>query len=159
MARHHAIAATSNAIRLLLEDASTSSEWTGLDVRLVQAEDLQQPATKTRLTIFLYRVIPSTARRERPPGGVQRPTAIPLELHYLVTACAAEATTAQELLGWAISVLHDTPVIEGDAPDGSRVELAWDPLTPAELAAIWQVAPQTRSPSAAYVARGVALGA
>jgi hypothetical protein len=175
MARYHAIAATSNAIRLLLENASATSEWAGHGFPLVQAEDLQKPlegATKPKLSIFLYRVLLSTARRDRGPrlgpDGLHYRPSIPLDLHYLVTAWASEAKTAHQLLGWAIRVLDDTPVIPTGllnayqvgltvfGPD-ETVELVWNPLSLTDLSDLWQVASQNQAPSACYVARSVAL--
>jgi hypothetical protein len=177
MARYHAIAATSNAIRLLLENAAATSEWSGGDFALFQADDLQKPlegTTKPKLSVYLYRVALSTARRDRglriDADGRQYRPSIPLDLHYLVTAWASEARTAQQLLGWAIRVLEDTPVLPASllnayqaglnvfAPD-ETVELVWEPLTLVDLYDIWQVSTRSQAPSAAYVARMVQLDA
>ena len=64
---------------------------------LYQADDLQKPidTSKPKVSIYLYRVLLSTARRDRgprlgPDGRRYRPS-IPLDLHYLVTAWAADA--------------------------------------------------------------------
>lgn len=175
MARYHAIAATSNAIRLLLENASATSEWAGHGFPIVQAEDLQKPlegATKPKVSVYLYRVLLSTVRRDRGPrlgpDGLHYRPSIPLDLHYLVTAWASEAKTAHQLLGWAIRVLDDTPVIPTGLlnayqsgltvfePD-ETVELVWSPLSVSDLNDIWQVSAQNQAPSASYVARMVAL--
>jgi Pvc16 N-terminal domain len=174
MARYHGIAATSNAIRLLLENAGATSELSGGSVDLYQAEQLQKPldGTKPKLSVYLYRVVLSTVRRDRgfrigPDGQRYRPS-IPLDLHYLVTAWSSDAKRAHQLLGWAIRVLDDTPVLpvgllnsyqaglDVFAPD-ETVELVWEPLSLTDLYDIWQVSQQAQAPSASYVARMVML--
>jgi Pvc16 N-terminal domain len=174
MARYHGIAATSNAIRLLLENAAATSEWSGGSFELYQAEQLQKPldGTKPKLSVYLYRILLSTVRRDRgfrigPDGRRYRPS-IPLDLHYLVTAWSSDAKTAHQLLGWAIRVLDDTPVLpvgllnayqaglEVFAPD-ETVELVWEPLSLTDLYDIWQVSQQNQAPSASYIARMVQL--
>lgn len=174
MATHHAIAATTNAIRLLLEHAAATSEWATGAFAVAQADDLQKPieAGKAKVTIHLHRVALSTARRDRGPrvgrdGQRYRPS-LPVDLHYLVSAWSADARTAQQLLGWAIRRLDDTPVIPTGllnayqagltvfAPD-ETVELVWEPLSLSDLHDVWQVATQSQAPSATYVARMVRL--
>jgi hypothetical protein len=174
MASHHAIAATSNAIRRVLENAAASSEWSSAGFELYQADNLQKPvdASKPKVSVYLYRVLLSTVRRDRGPrtgldGRRYRPS-IPLDLHYLVTAWSSDAKTAHQLLGWAIRVLEDTPVLptallntyqaglEVFAP-GETVELVWEPMPVTDLYDIWQVSSQNQAPSAAYIARSVAL--
>ena len=175
MARHHGIAAASNDIKLLLENAAaTDPDWAGTSVDLYQADDLQKPmeGTKPTISVYLYRVVLSSVRRDRgvrraPDGRVFRPS-IPLDLHYLVTAWSSDATTAQELLGWAIRTLEDTPIVPVGLLNayrsgltvfdvGETLELVWEPLSLTDLYDIWQVSQQHQAPSASYVARMVQL--
>jgi hypothetical protein len=174
MARHHAIAATSTAIRLLLENAAAVSEWSGADVALYQATDLQDPVkgTQPKVSVYLYRVLLSSVRRDRGArigtDGIRYRPSLPLDLHYLVSAWSADARTAHQLLGWAMRVLDDTPILptgllnayqaglEVFAPD-ETVELVWQPLTISDLNDVWQVSTQHQAPSATYIARMVLL--
>ncbi len=174
MASYHAIAATSNALRLLLESAAATSEWSGGNFEVTQAQQLQKPpgGATPKVSIYLYRVVLSTARRDRgprvAPDGVRYRASIPLDLHYLVTAWSSEARTAHQLLGWTIRVLDDTPVLPSAllnayqsgrtvfAPD-ETVELLWEPLSLNDLSDLWQFAQQNQAPSASYRARMVAL--
>jgi len=174
MARYHAIAATSNAVRLLLENAAATSEWSGGSFELYQAGELQKPleGTKPKVSVYLYRVLLSTVRRDRGhrvgPDGLRYRPSIPLDLHYLVTAWSSDAKTAHQLLGWSIRVLEDTPVIpvgllnayqaglEVFGPD-ETVELVWEPLSLTDLYDIWQVSSQNQAPSASYIARMVQI--
>jgi hypothetical protein len=174
VARHQAIAATSTAIRALLDNAAPMSEWPAASFDLYQADDMQAPfdGTQPHVSIYLYRVLLSSVRRDRGPrigpDGVRYRASIPLDLHYLVTAWGTDARTSQQLLGWVIRVLDDTPIIPTGllnayqagvdvfAPD-ETVELLWQPLTITDLNDIWQVSAQNQSPSACYVARMVLL--
>lgn len=174
MARFHAIAATSSALRVLLENAAGGSGLPTTAVELYQADDLQKPldTAKPKVSIYLYRVLVSTVRRDRGPrlgpDGLHYRPSIPVDLHYLVTAWASEAKTAHQLLGWAIRVLDDTPVLPAGLlntyqaglrvfePD-ENVELIWNPLSLTDLYDIWQVSAQNQAPSASYIARMVQL--
>jgi hypothetical protein len=174
MARYHAIAATSNAIRLLLENAAATSEWSNAGFELYQADDLQHPVdtNKPKVSVYLYRILLSSVRRDRGPrigrDGVHYQPSIPLDLHYLITAWSSDAKTAHQLLGWAIRMLADTPVLpvgllnaytagtEVFAAD-ETVELVWESLSLTDLYDIWHVSTQHQAPSASYIARMVAL--
>src|SRR5262245_16354268 len=174
MARYHAIAAASNAILKLLENAAATSEWSGAGFDLYQADDLQKPLdnAKPKVSVYLYRVLLSSVRRDRGPrlgpDGLHYRPSIPVDLHYLVTAWSSDAKTAHELLGWAIRVLDDTPVIPTGLLNSYRsglqvfesdetVELVFEPLSLTDLYDIWQVAQQHQAPSASYIARMVRL--
>ena len=155
MAKYQAIAATSNAIRLILENAALGSEWSDANVELFQADKLQSPisATKARVSIYLYRVLLSTVRRDRGPrigqdGRIYQPS-LPVDLHYLITAWSQDPATAHRLLGWAFTVLQETPVLPtavlnayqaGVFEDNETVEFVWNPLSQSDLSDLWQVA-------------------
>jgi hypothetical protein len=170
MATNKAIAATSAAIVGLLADAQRDPTLPGFTVNLYQAEQLQKPAEGVVVSVYLYRVNLSVTRRDRglrtTPDGTYL-ASIPLDLHYLVTPWSSEADTAHRLMGWAVSVLNDTPVIPttllNDFPDSDvfgqneQVELVWEPLSLQDLYDVWQVATQQAAPSASYVAREVMI--
>ena len=67
------------------------------------------------LSLYLHRIVVSTEHRNRRPrtgpDGIRPRPAVPLDLHYLLTAWAADAIKQQRLLGWAIRVLADTPTL------------------------------------------------
>lgn len=172
MATNRAIAATSAAISTLLTAESLRDpQLPRCTVSLYQAEQLQKPAEGVVISVYLYRVALSVVRRDRGLRVAADGTylaSIPLDLHYLVTAWSASADTSQRLLGWAVSVLNDTPVIPASllntfpdsAPvfgDDEQVELVWEPLSLTDLYDVWQVAAQRAAPSASYVARSVLI--
>lgn len=175
MAGTDAIAATTDAIRALLDGAAKdTAAFSNVTVSIFQSDNLQtqlSSETKATLSVLLHRISVSPARRNVPvrigPLGERYRPAIPLDLYYLVTAWAGEARIAQRLLGWAVRILEDTPILPsallnengwaGTFSADETVELTWAPLTPSDEFDIWQVAQNNQQPSASYVARTVAI--
>jgi hypothetical protein len=174
MASSAAIGATSDAILTLLQRAARDDpDWKTLSLRQYQSSDLQSAlSTDTPLTlsIFLYRVALSAGLRNVPVHYVNqqpRRPAIPVDLFYLITAWASDATMQQKLLGWAIRTIEDACTLPSNllnegawggvfAPN-ETVELVWHVLTMQEEYDLWQIAQTNQQPSASYVARTVAL--
>lgn len=67
---------------------------------------------RAQLNVFLYLVTPHTLLRLEGNGGSPPPLA--LDLHYLITAYGAQDYQTEILLGHAIELLHERPVIERD---------------------------------------------
>lgn len=175
MATYPAIASTTNAIRLILDNALATSEFAATtDVELHQSLQLQKAVegVQSKLSIYLYRVALSSVRRHIGPtvtetGDLLRP-AIPLDLYYLITAWAADPRKQHQLLGWTIRVLEDTSTIptsllnahQAGRPifrPGETVELVWQPLSLQELSDVWEVARTNQQPSASYIARMIMI--
>jgi hypothetical protein len=172
MATNRAVAATSAAIvRVLTAASQRDPQLPQCTVRTVQAEQLRASPEDAVIGVFLYRVSLSEVQADDglpAPGGphAARPTVV--DLHYLVTASAVEPLTSQHLLGWAMSVLHDNPVLSSsvldDLPgmdevfeDGETVSVGWEPLSLTDLHGVWEAAAQPAAPSATYVARAVRI--
>src|SRR5690349_12791652 len=66
---------------------------------------------KAQLNVFLYHVTPKTAAGI-PGSNGRRPLA--LELHYLLTAYGAQDYQTEILLGHALKLLHETPVLDSE---------------------------------------------
>jgi Pvc16 N-terminal domain len=70
---------------------------------------------RSQLNIYLYRITPNTAWRAIPTGGEQpngaRSVPLSLDLHYLLTAYGERDYHAETLLGSAMELLHETPVL------------------------------------------------
>jgi hypothetical protein len=175
MATPDAIAATTDALRSLLDGAAKdSSAFSAITVSIYQSDDLQRmltAETSATLSVLLHRISVSAARRNVPvrigPNGERYRPPIPLDLHYLVSAWAGDPRMQQRLLGWAVRILEDSPVLpsallndngwDGTFAPDETVELTWEPLTPNEEFDIWQVAQTNQQPSASYIARTVAI--
>lgn len=176
MATTEGIAATSKGILRLLEQAYDEDEFGGLNASfaLYQAKDFQDKGTESSMkfgvSLFLYHVAPNVAARNGRPhrdtdGNAVLPP-LPVDLHYLLTAWAKETVDQQALLGWAMRTLQDTPVLPtallnaaspGTFGASETVELSSEQLSRQELAPLWELMKPNHQPSAAYVARMVAL--
>jgi hypothetical protein len=170
MALYPAIAVTSDAILSLLRGSSAGGEFAGVDFKHYQASDFQAPMN-LGVSLYLYRVSVN-ANRNLPPrrgrdGRRGRPP-IPLDLHFLVTAWAQDAIKQQRLLGFAIRVLEDTPILPAgvlnqSAPEPGvfrpeeTVELVYESVSVQDFAYIWDIAQSKEQPSATYVARMVEI--
>jgi hypothetical protein len=173
MATYAAVSATSAAILGLLEAAAAAeAPFATASFRLLTSSDLQgSSADQLAVSLYLYHVGVNTSRRAAPgrmdPSGVRRLPALPLDLHYLMTAWAKDAGTQQRLFGWAARVIQDTPTLPASLlnaytpdevfrPDES-VEIVWESLSQQDVFDIWEVARAKQQPSAAYVARIVEI--
>ncbi len=175
MAHYTAIAVTSRAIVGLLEDAVPRDRFPNARFQLVQGSDLEantRPVTEG-VTVYLYRMAFSTARRTLPPRtdreGRRFRAPVPVDLSYLMTAWSADAQQQQRLLGWAVRTLADTPVIpagylnrfvaggEDVFGDTEAVELIGEQISLQDLDNVWDVARNRQQPSAAYAVRQLAL--
>jgi len=171
MATTRAIAATTNGIVRLLELAYQESDFGNLaaEFESYQAPQFQKPM-KFGLSLFLYRVAVNTAARNsrphlRPTGDAVLPP-LPVDLCYLLTAWAENAPDQQELLGWAMRVLQDTPILPpallntgfpGTFGPAEAVELGADQLAQQDMTPLWEIMKPNQQPSVGYVARMVAL--
>lgn len=107
------------------------------------------PNAKSQLNLFLHQVTPNAALRNSGlpsrDGRGQRLGNPPLalDLHYLVTAYGSDELHAEILLGYAMYLLHERPVMErkairtavaGSTVDTSILPLAYQALSAADLA-------------------------
>jgi hypothetical protein len=173
MASADGIAATSDGIRAVLDRAVAATTFTGLHIEHFGAGELQSPpgSSDVVVSVWLYRVTPSAVRRSSTQlvtvDGQTLNAPVLVDLYYLVTAWAKAPLLRQQLLGWAIRALDDTPVLPASLlNDGpwhgvfratETVELSALPLTMQEEYDVWQVAQQSQQPSASYIVRGLEL--
>lgn len=172
MARTQAIAATGQAILGLLADACPKPEFSAARFELYQISNFTLPMEEG-ISLYLYRVAINGARRNLPPtvgpNGERFRPAVPLDLHYIVSAWAQTAVKQQRLLGWAIRMLEDTPILpagllnnygpESDIFKPSEtVEVILESLTLQDWNNLWSAA-KTNPPSLSvgYVARMIGI--
>lgn len=179
MAGYSAIAATTNAVIRLLEAAASTADWRNggsppsVTFEPAGADVLQKPPTGgPKVTLYLYRINLSSVRRHIGPrvgaDGRRYNPSLPVDLYYLLTAWASDPLLQQQLLGWSITVLDETPVLPPSLLNAYRggeqifaadetVEFVWNPLPLADVSEIWEVAKTSQQPSASFVARMVQL--
>src|SRR5690242_19524693 len=69
---------------------------------------------RTQLNVFLYRVGPHTSLSRNGSDTVADQPSMSLELWYLLTACGAEDLHAELLLGCAMQLLQETPILTSE---------------------------------------------
>src|SRR5688500_9296356 len=104
MADDRAIMTVCEAVVGVLREAAPARGFQAdLDFRVFLAKDFTAPMS-AGVSLFLYRVYPNGTAR-RPPGrlspdGERMRPQLPVDLHFLLTPWAGEASLQHALLGW-----------------------------------------------------------
>lgn len=107
----------------LIDHAVTDAMGSGVAVSAAAPDTIALEGTdvQPRLNLFLHQATPNAAWRNmglpsRAADGarISNPP-LALDLHYLVTAYGAGDLQAEVLLGYAMQLLHETPVLTRDA--------------------------------------------
>lgn len=116
-----AIAAVTAALKDLLTDGLLDHDLSGVGSVSVTALPPDRVVTgqaePNQLNLFLYQVTPNAGWRNaglpsRDGTGVRLSGApLALDLHYLLTAYGSQDLNAEILLGYAMHLLHETPVL------------------------------------------------
>jgi len=123
-----AIAGVTAVLRDLLDSGLIDHEVTdamgqGVSVTAVAPDTvrIEGPEAKPQLNIFLHQATPNAAMRnlalpsrDRNGQRVSNPP-LALDLHYMVTAYGIGDLQAEVLLGYAMQLLHETPMLTRDA--------------------------------------------
>jgi hypothetical protein len=171
MATANAIATVGQAILALIAGGVPHDEFASSRFELYQAKDFQAPMEEG-VSLYLYRISPAGEIRNYPPrvgpDGKRYRQLLPINLHYLLSSWAREAAKQQRLLGWAMRILEDTPILPagllnqgGPEADTFRptetVDVLMETVSIYDMGAIWDVAKPNTQPSVCYVARMVGL--
>src|SRR4051812_10932806 len=117
-----AIAAVTATLKDLLNDGllnhDLSSAVGSVSVTALPPDRISTgTAEPNQLNLFLYRVTPNsgwqnTALPSRDANGTRLTNApLALDLHYLLTAYGSQDLNAEVLLGYAMHLLHETPML------------------------------------------------
>jgi hypothetical protein len=172
MANYRAISAVSDAIVHLLESQYSPADFDGntLQFKAYVAKDFLTPMD-AGVSVLLYRIYPNGTFRT-PPGrlnldGRRQKPLLPLDLHFLITAWAKDASLQHAIVGWVMRILEDTPSLPhgllnhrfaGTFHPDETVELSLAELTTEELFRIWEVIVNNAYQiSVPYVARNVRI--
>ncbi len=123
-----AIAGVTAVLRDLLDSGLIDHEVTdamgqGVAVSAVAPDTIriEGPDARPQLNIFLHQATPNAAlrnidlpSRDRSGQRLSNPP-LALDLHYLVTAYGISDLQAEVLLGYAMQLLHETPMLSRDA--------------------------------------------
>ncbi len=173
-----AIAAVSGALRKLLDDSinadpandpSSDAALTGTTVTVCPLDRARSLAKGPQLNLFMYQTEINNAWRNLEEPGKSRAgesgfPPLPLNLHYFITAYAPEdnEVLAQRVLGRAMSVLHDHPVLDSAlirsalkdndlADQVEHIRISPQPLSIDELTKLWGIFQTEYRVSAAYL--------
>lgn len=194
-----AIAGVTAVLRDLLNDGLINHNVSGLLGSTVTVSALPPDRVvpvngteRTQLNLFLHQVTFNTGWRNhalpsRDGSGMQRLSNPPLalDLHYLLSAYSAEELGSEILLGYAMQLLHEVPVLDrraittaltpspsvdttlppalralaecGLADQVEQIKLVPDPLSSEEMSKLWTAVQSHYRPSAAYVATVVLI--
>lgn len=173
MAHFYAISNVCEGIIELLRNAFDLEDFQNqqMDFRVYMGTELATQPMAQGISIFLYRVYPNNCYRT-PPGrlsenGNRLRGGLPLDLHMLLTAWAPSASLQYALLGWAMRVLEDNPIlpagllnarIPGVFRNDETVEITLCELTNEDLFRIWETVTENKyQVSVPYVARYVTI--
>lgn len=173
MATYRGIAAVSDAIVHLLESQYSPTDFDGasLQFKVYVARDFVASPMQAGVSVFLYRIYANSTHRTPAgrlnPDGTRQRTMLPLDLHFLLTAWAKDASLQHEIAGWMMRLLEDTPSLPpgllnhryaGTFHEDESVELCLTDLTTEELFRIWEVIVNNAYQiSVPYVARNVRI--
>lgn len=193
-----AIAAVSAVLRDLLIDGLIDHDVSGsvgnVTISLLPPDRVVRTTEASQLNLFLYQVSPNSGWRNeglpsRDADGRQRLENAPLalNLHYLLSAYSAEELHAEILLGYAMQLLHENPVLPRQAirtaldpaPDVGdtlppalraladsglehqveQIKITPEALSTEDLSKLWSATLSPLRPSAAYQASVVLIQA
>jgi len=123
MANHRAIKTACEGVLQILESNYHVADFnnTSLQFKVYLADDFINPI-KAGVSLFLYRVYINTGHRT--PGGRIGPsgqrfqTQLPLDLHFLLTAWAKDASLQHTIAGWMMRTMEDTPILPSGLLNG-----------------------------------------
>jgi len=179
MASPSAIAAVSEGIRRLLDDACPRGEapFRGAEVAVFAAADFdaqnpQRQIVKVGITLFLYRVAVNGPQRNRAArvdaNGQRLRPSLPVDLYYLLTPWGESTGKQHRLLGWAMRTLEDAAILPAGLLNALRpehdtflpsetVELIADQLSLQDQSGLWQALRAPMQLSVGYIARMVPI--
>ena len=163
MATHQAIGAVAQAVAQLLEQSWRPVAHHGLEPQFVvyQGSDFAAPM-ETGISIFVHKVAIDQLQHTLPAAPEGHRDRLPLAVSLLMTAWGKEASVGHDLLGWAMRVIADNPIltsaslnaaVSGAFANHETVELIPIDLSSDAIVRLWQVLPNSLQLSVCYLAR------
>ena len=117
MADYRAIRAVGDALMDLLDSSYRPTDFNSIaaDFNIVTSLDFTHNAIKNGASLFMYHLIYNGHQRNLPDqvdaSRRRSDTPLLLDLHFLITVWGSEASYQNELAGWILRVLEDTPIL------------------------------------------------
>lgn len=172
MATTSAISATTESVIRLLRSSYNPADFNNatLNFQVYVANDFLKPMDEG-VSLLLYRIYHDGTNRNPPgrlqPDGERSKTKLPLELHFMLTSWAKQASLQHEIAGWMMRTLEDNPVLYPSLLNSYKpgvfypeetVEIALAQLSVEDMFNIWDVIiHHDYQLSVPYVARVVEL--
>jgi hypothetical protein len=172
MASTSAISATTESVIRLLRASYNPADFNNatLDFQVYVANDFLNPMDEG-VSLLLYRIYHDGSPRTPPgrmqPNGQRGRTKLPLELHFMLTAWAKQASLQHEIAGWMMRTMEDNPIFfpsllncykPGVFYPDETVEVSLAQLSVEDMFNIWDVIiHHVYQLSVPYVARVVQL--
>jgi hypothetical protein len=172
VADFRAIQAVGEAVVNLLRSSYRPEDFnTELEFRTFTARDFGQNVIQNGVSFFLYRIFPFGVHRA-PAGrvdaqGRKLQSLLPLEVHFILTVWAQEASLQHAIAGWAMRMLEDSPILtsgvlngaaEGSFRSDEFVEIGLAELSNEDLLRIWEfLALNVYQLSIPYLARPIRI--
>lgn len=171
MANFRAVKVACEGILNLLESNYRESDLENtLQFKIYRADDFLNPMI-AGVSLFLYRIFINTAHRTPGgrigPGGQRLQSQLPLDLHFLLTAWAKDASLQHAIAGWMMRTMEDTPILPSGLLNGldsgvfqsdETLEITIGELKNEEMISIWSdMLEKKYQLSVPYVARNVRI--
>jgi len=171
MATHRGIESTCQAVVEILRDNYDPEAFNrDLEFRVMSAGGFESGLT-AGVSLFVYRVIvgdtPRTPTGRRSESGVRLQPQLPVDVHFILTAWAPDASLQQGITGWMMRTMDDHRVLPpgllnrmapGVFRDDETVEVLDGELVSEDLFRLWELLGSvTYQLSVPYVARNVRL--
>jgi hypothetical protein len=167
VATYQAIGSVAEAVARLLEQTWQPSLLNDISLQfsVYQGKDFSSPMD-AGVSVFVYQVGVNKTQRTLPPAQPFHRRPLPVDVHLLLTAWAQDASAEHDILGWALRVVDDNPLLSSGFLNAAvpgvfradeTVELVPAELTNEEVFHLWQVLPNSLQLSAPYVARVVRI--
>ncbi len=172
MAKAQAIAVIGQTVLGLLADNIPKTEFANARFELYQTANFTTAPMEEGISLFLYRVEINAGLRNLPAqiglDGVPRRPPLPLDLYYLLTIWAKDVVKQQRILGWAMRVLEDAPVLSAARLNNfgperdvflphEKIEIIYNSLSLQDLSNLWSAFKVSLPMSVAYIARVVGI--
>lgn len=160
MSSYLVLEAAGRALRELLRDEFSNEPRLASYVATVDGISLKTPTEvirtgKGQLSLWLYTLSENEFLRNSPPGSQpeRRFPALPLNLHFMVTPLTTNGEADLMVMGKAMQVFHDNPVIVLSSPQDDiheRLTIELERLTLDEQSRIWEALSEPYRLSVSY---------